>query len=105
MNWATRQTGLNHHQAFVHSDGKVRVVIAHRDPGVQNWLDTATHPEGMIQYRYVWTKTKPAPSVRIVSFDQLRAALPDDTPEFGSDARRQALEIRHRHLQRREPVT
>ncbi len=105
MDWATRQTGLNHTQARVDSDGKLRIVIAHRDPGVQNWLDTAGHPEGMFQYRFIWTRTQPQPSVRIVPATKLRDALPADTPDFGPEERRRILAIRHRHLHRREPVT
>lgn len=105
MDWATRQTGLNHTQARVDSDGKVRIVIAHEDPGVQNWLDTGSHPEGMFQYRYIWTKTRPHPSVRIVPFDQIKESLPADTPAFGAAARSRMLATRHRHLHRREPVT
>ena len=105
MDWATRQTGLNHSQSFVHPDGRARFVIAHQDPGVQNWIDTSGHPEGMIQYRYIWTKTKPAPRIKVVPFNDVRAALPKDTPAYSADARRRALAIRHRHLQRREPVT
>ena len=105
MDWATRQTGLNHAQSFLHADGHARFVVAHRDPGIQNWIDTAGHPEGMIQYRYVWTKSKPAPRVRIVPFAALRDHLPSDTPAYPSEARRRDLAIRHLHLQRREPVT
>ena len=105
MDWATRQTGLNHTQARVDSDGKVRVVVAHEDPGVQNWLDTSGHPEGMFQYRYIWTESRPHPNVRIVPADQVRAALPPETPEYDAHARKQALAMRHRHLHRREPVT
>jgi hypothetical protein len=105
MDWATRQTGLNHAQSHVDADGRARFVIAHADPGVQNWIDTWGHPEGMLQYRYVWTKNRPEPSVRIVPFSEVRAALPAETPAFGPEARREALAIRHRHLQRREPVT
>ena len=105
MDWATRQTGLNHAQSYVHDDGRARFVIAHADPGVQNWIDTSGHPEGMLQYRYIWTKNRPEPSVRIVPFSQVREALPADTPAFDAEARRAALAIRHRHLARREPVT
>ncbi len=105
MDWATRQTGLNHFQSYVHDDGKARFVIAHTDPGIQNWIDTQGHPEGMIQYRYVWTKTTPAASVEIVPFDRVRDALPAKTPAYSRAERRKALAIRHRHLHRREPVT
>lgn len=105
MDWATRQTGLNHAQAYVHPDGRARFVIAPSDPGIQNWIDTAGQPEGMLQYRYIWTKDRPAPSVRIVPFAELREALPADTPDYSPEARRRDLEVRHRHLARREPVT
>ena len=105
MDWATRQTGLNHTQARVDDDGRVRIVVAHRDPGIQNWLDTSGHPEGMFQYRYIWTSSRPHPSVRIVPFDQVRNALPASTPSHGPEARARDLAIRHRHLARREPVT
>ncbi|MEZ4331193.1 MAG: DUF1214 domain-containing protein [Myxococcota bacterium] len=105
MDWATRQTGLNHFQARADRDGRVRVVLAHRDPGVQNWLDTGGHAEGMLQYRWIFTKNNPAPTAKIVPFEKIRSALPADTPAYAADARRAALAIRHRHLARREPVT
>jgi Protein of unknown function (DUF1254)/Protein of unknown function (DUF1214) len=105
MDYATRQSGLNHQQARLDKDGKARIVIAHRDPGVQNWLDTGGHPEGMLQYRWVFTKTNPHPTVKIVPFDQIRAVLPAETPAYPADQRRRSLAIRHRHLARREPVT
>jgi hypothetical protein len=105
MDWATRQTGLNHTQARVDADGKVRVVVAHRDPGVQNWLDTGGHPEGMFQYRFIWTRTRPEPSVRILPFDRVRDELPAETPAFSAKERSATLALRHRHLHRREPAT
>jgi hypothetical protein len=36
-----RQASLNGHQAQVDPDGVVRLVLAHTDPGVANWLDCA----------------------------------------------------------------
>ncbi len=105
MDYATRQSGLNHHQARLDRDGRARVVVAHRDPGVQNWLDTGAHPEGMLQYRWIFTQDNPAPSVKIVPFEKIRGALPADTPAYSAEQRRAALAIRHRHLARREPVT
>ncbi|MEZ4280933.1 MAG: DUF1214 domain-containing protein [Myxococcota bacterium] len=105
MDYATRQSGLNHHQARLDGDGRARIVVAHADPGVQNWLDTGRHPEGMLQYRWIFTQDNPAPSVRIVPFEKIRSALPADTPAYSADQRHAALAIRHRHLARREPVT
>jgi len=105
MDWATHQTGLNHTQARCDSDGRVRFVISQEDPGVQNWLDTCGHPEGMFQYRFIWTQTRPEPSVKIVPIDKIRDFLPAETPDYSKKERGDALAIRHRHLHRREPVT
>ena len=34
------------------ADGSFRVVIAHRDPGVPNWLDTEGRPFGLVFWRF-----------------------------------------------------
>ena len=36
------------HQVALEGDGTFRVVLAHRDPGVSNWIDTAGHREGIV---------------------------------------------------------
>ena len=41
IDYGRHQSSLNGHQATVDDDGVVRAVIAHDDPGVANWLDTA----------------------------------------------------------------
>ncbi len=82
LDYATRQTSLNHGQAHVSTDGRFRCAIADQDPGVPNWLDTTGYAEGVIQYRWVGTKTNPQPTVRIVPFGELVAAFPADTPRL-----------------------
>ena len=105
LDYATRQTSLNHLQAHVSNDGRVRVVIAHRDPGVRNWLDTGGYAEGLLQYRWVWTRTNPEPTLICVDFAELAQALPADTPRITPDERRRAIAARQRHVLRREPVS
>jgi hypothetical protein len=105
LDYATRQTSLNHLQAHVDGDGRFRAVVAHRDPGAPNWLDTGGHPEGMFQYRYVWTRDRPQPRARIVPFDEIRAGLPEGHPVVTPEERRRTLAMRQAHLPRREPVT
>ena len=46
IDYGAHQSSLNGHQAAVDDDGILRVVIAHEDPGVANWLDTAGHSAG-----------------------------------------------------------
>jgi hypothetical protein len=105
LDYANRQTSINGHQAHVDADGRFRCVIAHQDPGVPNWLDTAGHREGVIQYRWIWTETNPRPRARVVKFDAVRAALPADTPRVGPEQRRRAIRTRQEHLARREPTS
>jgi hypothetical protein len=89
LDYANRQTSINGHQA-------------HQDPGVPNWLDTAGHLEGTIQYRWVWTKTNPSPKAQVVKFDEIRKELPGDTPFIGPEARREIIRKRQAHIARRE---
>jgi hypothetical protein len=102
MDYTNRQTSLNGQQLRRDADGRVRVVIAHRDPGVPNWLDTAGHREGIVQYRYVWTKNDPQPSARLLREGELRAALPADTPRVSPEERRRAIAKRQAHVAWRE---
>jgi hypothetical protein len=105
LDYATRQTSLSHQQARLDSDGRFRCVIAHRDPGVANWLDTAGYPEGMIQYRWIWSNSNPHPTLRRVPFDAIRGALPADTPRVTPEERRRTIAARQAHVARREPAT
>ncbi|HJO24840.1 MAG: DUF1214 domain-containing protein [Myxococcota bacterium] len=105
LDYTNRQTSLNGQQIHVDSDGRVRVVIAHRDPGIPNWLDAAGHPEGMIQYRWIWSQSSPHPSVHTVPLAELRDALPADTPRVTPDQRRRDIAGRQEHIARREPAT
>ena len=45
LDYATRVTSRNHRQVVADADGLVRVVIAGRDPGTANWLDTEGRAE------------------------------------------------------------
>jgi hypothetical protein len=47
------RVSLNRAQSVVGDDGIVRVVIAHRDPGVPNWLTTEGRPFGMVFWRFM----------------------------------------------------
>lgn len=50
---------LNRKQTIFEPDGSFRMVIAHKDPGVPNWLDTAGHTEGTIFWRFLLPKGQP----------------------------------------------
>ncbi len=50
--YAHRQVSLNRAQTRLEADGTFRMVLAHRDPGVPNWLDTEGRPFGLVFWRY-----------------------------------------------------
>jgi hypothetical protein len=93
-----RITSLNHRQAFVGSDGQLHVVLAHRDPGVANWLDTEGRREGLLNFRYFWGTHLPTLEAQVVSLDDVRSVLPGDTPSIDAVTRAQAIRVRRDHL-------
>ncbi|MCE2390557.1 MAG: hypothetical protein J4G09_03660 [Proteobacteria bacterium] len=101
LDHANHQSCLNDHQIRPDPDGRFRLVISERDPGVPNWLDPAGHPNGLIQYRWVHSETNPEPSCRRVPLSELRDALPPETPQVTPEQRRESLHRRRRHVLRR----
>jgi len=96
-----RQTSLNHAQAHVDADGVVRVVLAHADPGVPNWIDTEERRRGMLVYRWVWSRDNPCPEARVVPLAEVRASLPAGHPVVDAGTRRRALAQRRQDVWRR----
>jgi hypothetical protein len=77
------------------------VVVAHQDPGIANWLDTAGHSQGPIILRCVRTETAPVPTTRLVSFDRLAEELPPGTRRVSSGQRAAAIDVRRKAVSRR----
>jgi hypothetical protein len=65
-------TSLNNRRSTRSDDGSWRLVIAPRDPGVGNWLDTGGRQEGYMLVRWVLADAPPHPSCEIVPIDQVR---------------------------------
>jgi hypothetical protein len=51
--YVNRRISLNRRQTKLEPDGSFRMVIAHRDPGVPNWIDTEGRPRGFIFWRFL----------------------------------------------------
>ena len=48
-----RRVSLNRRQIRYEKDGSFEIVVAHRDPGVPNWIDAAGQRTGMIFWRFL----------------------------------------------------
>jgi hypothetical protein len=62
---------INHHGAKYRDDGSVRIVVAHENPGVDNWIDTAGHQRGTMCWRWIRADAHPRPSTRLVTLADL----------------------------------
>ena len=92
-----RLTSLNHTQLQAGPAGRVVAVVAHRDPGVANWLDTEGRRAAQLTYRCGWGEPT-APTARRVRFDELAAQLPAGTPRVTAAERQEQLRRRAAHL-------
>ena len=101
LDFTHRVTSLNDAQAQVDDDGKVRVVVAHEDPGVQNWLDTSGLHDGLVSYRWVRSATEPVPTASVVDLADVSAHLPASTRRFAAEDRQAQIAARRRGVDRR----
>lgn len=101
IDWYNNHSSLNGAQAGPDPDGKLRIVVAGRDPGVKNWLDTAGHPRGIIQGRWTGCDSQPIPTVSKVKLSELHAALPGDVARVTPAEREQLVRDRRAALQQR----
>ncbi|MGJ3509557.1 hypothetical protein [Enemella sp. A6] len=101
IDWVNNHSSLNGSQWHVNSDGKLRVVVSQRDPGVQNWLDTAGYPTGIVQGRWTEASSTPMPSGRVVKVSEVLDELPDDTVRISPEQREQVLRDRRAAFQQR----
>jgi len=46
--------------------------VAHRDPGLPNWIETAGHSLGTMSFRWVRATEAPQPQCRVVPLSSLR---------------------------------
>lgn len=68
-----RRISLNRRQTRLEPDGSFRMVVAHSDPGVANWLDTAGREEGTIFWRFLLPASEIQPiETKVVKLSSLR---------------------------------
>jgi len=86
LDYINHQTSLNGVQAQSDPDGKIRIVVSDRNPGVTNWVETLGHRKGFLQFRWQRLSRQLAaadgPSVELVSV----GTVPDRLPYFSANA-------------------
>jgi hypothetical protein len=95
LDWWSRSSSFNSHQAHVDADGKVRFVASWHDPGAPNWLDCSGRVLSLIAFRFFRAPSKPAnPTLKAVPLAKVRDHLPEDTPTVTQEERHQLLSER-----------
>jgi hypothetical protein len=61
LDYRYHRVALNCAQVALEPDGSFRLVVAHRDPGMPNWISTAGHREGIVFCRWLQAETMPEP--------------------------------------------
>jgi hypothetical protein len=83
------------------ADDVVRLVVAHDDPGVANWLDTQGLSDGNLTYRNLMSQNPATFRTRLVKRPNLMAELPEDTVLFTPEERGRQLQDRYRSIKLR----
>lgn len=107
--YANHQSSMNLHQMHMGEDRIQRWVVCHRDPGVQNWLDTTGLPRGYLSHRWAYSEIpeeKDWPTIKAekIRFDQIEEYFPQDMPRLSVQERRDVIAVRQEHVQRRYRV-
>ncbi len=80
LDYINHQTSLNGTQAQADPDGKIRIVVSERNPGVTNWVRDARPRKGYLQFRWQRVSRElteaDGPTVELVDVDEVAGALP-----------------------------
>lgn len=79
MDYLYRPVSYTPSRTAVDTDGRVRLVLSHDDPGYHNWLDTQGFERGNLTYRHMLGGEPSVLRTRVVKRADLAEALPRDT--------------------------
>ena len=75
FDYANRQVSRNRAQTTLKPDGSFEIVLADRDPGHPNWIDTEGRPFGLVFWRFMLPEGEIAmPRAEVVPWKQVAAA-------------------------------
>lgn len=101
LDYAGHQTSLNGHQAVLDDDGVFRAVVAPRDPGVANWLDTLGERRGPMIFRWLRAADHPLAATRVVPLADLHRWLPEGTRRVTQEERAATIAGRRSGVRKR----
>jgi len=101
MDYLYRPVSYTPARTAVDPDGRIRLVLSHRDPGYHNWLDTQGFQRGNITYRHLLSTTSTQFRTEQVRFEHLAERLPGDSLKITPEGRVGQLRQRFEAIRRR----
>lgn len=101
MDYLYRPVSYTPARTWVGEDRVVRLVIAHDDPGVHNWLDTQGFTDGNLTYRNLMSQNPATFRTRLVKHAALMDHLPAGTESVTPEERADMLRERYRAIKLR----
>jgi hypothetical protein len=94
MDYLYRPVSYTPSRTVTDGDGRIRIVLAHDDPGCHNWLDTQAFSRGNITYRHMRAGRPVALDTRLVARADVAEALPPDTAAVTPEQRSAQMWVR-----------
>ena len=103
LDYINHQSSLNGTQAQVDADGKIRIVVADRNPGVTNWVETLGHRKGFLQFRWQRVSRElteaDGPTVELIDIDDVAGYLPfHDSNKISQEDWRARIALRQKQI-------
>ena len=101
MDYLYRPVSYTSGRTKVDSDGKVRMILSHDDPGYHNWIDTQGFERGHLANRNLLTDRMTDFRTRLVKRSHLSSAMPEYSAKVLPEERAQQLRERFHAILRR----
>ena len=103
LDYINHQSSLNGTQAQIDADGKIRIVVADRDPGVTNWVETLGHRKGFLQFRWQRVSRElteaDGPTVELIDIEDVAGFSPfHDSNKISAEDWRARIALRQKQI-------
>jgi hypothetical protein len=101
MDYLYRPVSFTPARTRVDADNRVRLILAHTDPGLHNWLDTQGFAAGNLTYRNLMSTASTSFHTRLLKHADLDTALPTGSARVTTAERVAQLHTRFDSIRRR----
>jgi hypothetical protein len=101
MDFLYRPVSYTPSRTAVDADGAARLIVAHRDPGYHNWMDTQGFERGNVTYRHMLAGRPAVLRTRLVKHARLAEVLPAGSATVTAEERVAQMWSRFNGIRRR----